>query len=70
MKVDLKNRLSTERLDAINAMPNVARFRTLASKIKSGNATDQEKAEWKKETEWLNQLPDNVLSESHIPASV
>jgi len=65
MKVDLKNRLSKEKLDALKKSPKVARLEELHAKVRSGKATAAEKTEWRSKTDWVGKLPKNVLSERH-----
>lgn len=67
MKVDLKNRLTKEQLDALKNSPNVVRLDYLAKVVRSGTVTLEEDAEWKEKTDWVSRLPRNVLSESHRP---
>ncbi len=70
MKINLRSFLSTEERKKIKRSPEVARFDTLCSKMKSGKATSQEIGEYKRKTAWVGKLPKNVLSESHRPAAV
>lgn len=67
MKIDLKTRLSNERLNALKKSPKVMRLEELHGKIRSGEATAFEKVEWREKTDWVKKLPGNVLSERHRP---
>ncbi len=70
MKMDLKNWLSKERMEALKKSPKIVRLGELHSKIRSGEATESEKVEWRNKTDWVRKLPKNVLSESHRPEVV